>query len=172
MKEVWKDIPGYEKFYQASNTGKVRSIDRIINNRKYVGVVLKPVVNEWGYKIIVLTKLGKKKNTRVHRVIAKTFIKNTNNKPCVNHKDGDKTNNHVDNLEWCTHKENSKHAVKTNLILTGEDSKSSKLTKKQVLEIRRLYKNGEMSVVEISKKYNVFHNTISSIVNRRTWKNL
>lgn len=96
MREVWKDIPGYEGLYQASNLGKIRSL---YNYRKYN--VLTPRIKR-GYYQIGLRKNGVRKWHQVHRLVANTFISNENNLPQVNHKDENRLNNCVDNLEWCT----------------------------------------------------------------------
>ena len=116
--EIWKDIPGYEGFYQASNLGRIKSL-LFYNNRykKYIKreKILKTTTQKTGYLMLTLCKDKKKSNLLVHRIIAKTFLSNPNNYPQVNHKDGNKKNNCVDNLEWCTSKQNNKHAFDTGL---------------------------------------------------------
>lgn len=106
MEEVWKDIEGYEGLYQVSNKGNVKSL---VNNK---GVerekLLKPVIVN-GYKKVNLCKNKTKKTYSIHRLVAQAFIENTNNYPCINHKDECKTNNVVENLEWCTHKYNTNY---------------------------------------------------------------
>lgn len=101
--ETWKDIEGYENLYQVSNTGRVRSIK---NNKVYV---LKQYTTIYGYMKTILWKNNKMKNFPTHRLVAKAFIPNPNNYPIINHKDENKTNNCVDNLEWCTPKYNSNY---------------------------------------------------------------
>lgn len=96
MKEIWKDIQGYEGIYQASSYGRIKSI------KKNKNLIMKLGIHRDGYYKIKLCKNGDKKWYQVHRLIAKTFLPNENNYPCVNHKDENKLNNHIDNLEWCT----------------------------------------------------------------------
>ena len=102
MSEVWKDIPGYEGIYQASNTGKIKSLSRKYHPKDKL---LTPY-NRSGYLCVGLYK----KYQFVHRLVAETFIPNPENKPTVNHKDGDRYNNYVENLEWATYSENIKHS--------------------------------------------------------------
>lgn len=102
VKIIWKDIKGYEGLYQVSNTGKIRN-----TKTKYI---LKPVTQSNGYTKVCLTKNKIQKNKTIHRLVAETFIPNTNNLPCINHKDEDKTNNNVNNLEWCTQEYNTKYS--------------------------------------------------------------
>ena len=111
MEEVWKDIPGYEGLYQASNLGKIRSLDKLTKGgnqygcqfiTKKRGRILKEYFNKSGYKQVTLVVNNKAKRFILHRLVAKTFIPNPNNLPQINHKDEDKTNNCAKNLEWCT----------------------------------------------------------------------
>lgn len=124
MTEIWKQIKGYEGMYEISNFGRVKSLVRkgVIKEK-----ILKNQLDINGYYIVTPKKYGIQKNTRVHRLVTEAFIKNIENKPQINHKDGIKTNNHVDNLEWCTQKENSKHAWETGL---------NNGAKKEVLQIK------------------------------------
>ena len=101
MKEIFKDIKDYEGLYQVSNLGRVYSF---ITNK-----FLKPNLNKNGY--LTLHLKGSSKQFKLHRLVAETFIQNTNNFPCVNHKDEDKTNNCVDNLEWCSYKYNNNYGT-------------------------------------------------------------
>jgi hypothetical protein len=114
MVEEWRDIEGYEGYYQISNYGEVRSLDRWRKNGTsgYVqkGQIIKPHITKDGYYRINLCKEGKYEHFRVHRLVAKTFIPNPNILPQVNHIDANKLNNRVDNLEWCTPQENTIHA--------------------------------------------------------------
>lgn len=120
MEEIWKDIPNYEGYYQVSNYGNFRSLDRIIKyknsgTRKYPGKSLLTETAKDGYKRIVLMKEGIKKRYQAHRLVTLVFIPNPENKSMINHIDGDKGNNRVNNLEWCTASENIIHADNTGL---------------------------------------------------------
>jgi len=113
--EIWKEIPGFEGYYEASNFGKIR---RMLNKTIYKDgrvahfsqTILKPSICHKGYERVYLSKNSKKYSIRVHELIAKTFIPNPKNKRTVNHKDLNKENNSVDNLEWATNLENMRHA--------------------------------------------------------------
>lgn len=107
--EIWKDVVGYEGLYQVSNLGRVRNIKRLN--------ILKPHYDgQHRYLQVCLCKNGHPKNLLLHRVVAKTFIPSELDNLEVNHKDGNKTNNNVDNLEWCTRSENLEHAVNNGLV--------------------------------------------------------
>lgn len=108
MIEIWKDIKGYEGKYQVSNLGNVKSLlDKQLNKREKI---LKPSFNDKGYLRVYLSKESKKATKTIHRLVAETFIPNLENKKTVNHIDGNKTNNRVDNLEWLSNTENQRHA--------------------------------------------------------------
>lgn len=115
MEEIWKDIEGYEGLYQVSNLGRVRSLakkaGRSPRKEKYTAIF----VDRRGYMKTNVCKFGKYTQVYVHRLVAETFIPNPDDKPQVNHKDGNKQNNHIDNLEWCTPKDNINHANKLGL---------------------------------------------------------
>lgn len=114
MKEIWKDIEGYEGLYQISNFGRVKSLPKKNGNSYQEERILKPKNNQ-GYMQVNLYKNKKCKSIVIHRMVAKAFIKNEYNKREVNHIDGNKANNRVDNLEWCTPSENQKHAYRIGL---------------------------------------------------------
>ena len=115
INEVWKDIKGYEGLYQVSNFGRVKSLTRLSKqNHLLPERFLKTNEND-RYLRVDLWKDGKHKFYEVHRLVAAAFIANPENKPVVNHIDGDKHNNNVNNLEWCTVSENNKHAYKMGL---------------------------------------------------------
>lgn len=107
MKEIWKEINDYNGQYFISNLGNIKSL----KSSKY----LKPQNDGSGYLFVMLSKNSIRKNYKIHRLVAEHFIENPNNYKVVNHIDGNKLNNKVDNLEWCTHGENNQHAWKMNL---------------------------------------------------------
>lgn len=109
MKETWKDVIGYEGKYQISNTGEVKSLNYLSTGETKL---LKQQTDKHGYKRVRLYKDGKGKSCLVHRLVAIAFIPNPNDLPMVNHKDEDKTNNNVNNLEWCTIAYNNNYGTK------------------------------------------------------------
>lgn len=116
MQEIWKPIIGFENLYEVSNLGNVRSIERIVIDkigRKLVfhSVVLVPRKTNKEYLTVNLSKNGKFKNYSVHRLVAEAFIPNDENKPCIDHINGNRQDNSVSNLQWCTHKENSNNPI-------------------------------------------------------------
>jgi hypothetical protein len=118
MTEKWKAIRGYEGMYEISNQGRVRSLSRYRENHRAVQhvpeIILKEYIGRWGYALVKLCSNGKAKEMKVHRLVAEAFL-NTPEKDQVNHKDGNKLNNSVENLEWCTGSENMQHAYDNGL---------------------------------------------------------
>jgi hypothetical protein len=118
MAEIWKAVKGYEGLYEVSSLGNVRSLDRVIKSRHNgttvrKGRTLTPFYEEnKGYYQVKLTKMGKSKTHRIHRLVALAFLENPFNCSDINHKDEVKTNNNVNNLEWCTRKYNNNYGTK------------------------------------------------------------
>lgn len=146
MKEIWKDIQGYEGLYQVSNLGRIKSLGRTIKKigpkgkifyRDYPEKILKQTKNKKGYLTVILSKNNENKIVRVHRIVAKTFLNLKEKGKEVNHKDGNKENNCASNLEWITHQENMIHAYKNGLkkgAMTGRFGKKHNKSM-QILQI-------------------------------------
>lgn len=118
MKEIWKDIKGYEGLYQVSNLGNVKALlkHRYNSNALLKEHLLKPSKSKRNYLQVTLTKNNANKHLFVHRLVAKAFIPNPNNYPCVNHKDENNQNNNVNNLEWCTYAYNNSYGTRLNKL--------------------------------------------------------
>lgn len=152
--EIWKDIKNYKGLYQVSNIGRVKSLDHIRQNRDGLtciskGKLLNPGKDNKGYMIVVLSKNGKTKTYRIHRLVAESFIDNPNNYKCVNHKDENKANNNIDNLEWCTYKYNNNYGTKPQKISKGNSKKVNQYDK----ELNFIKQWGSMA--EAEKKLNI-----------------
>lgn len=174
-KEEWRNVVGYEGHYKVSDRGRVRSLDRIIKDKVgrtkfYEGQELSQFIDKSGYPMCTLWRDSNGKNKTVHRIVAGAFIPNPNNKPQVNHKDGNKENNHVDNLEWVTNSENDLHAFEIGLrtVRRGSKSNLAKLTEEEVLKIREFKESGETQR-NIAKIFDISEGSVSQIVNRKRW---
>ena len=155
MEEIWKDVSGYCGYYQVSNTGKVRSVERTVLNSgkkcKIKGKLLKQTPQTKGYLTVNLCVENKRSRQLVHRLVAKEFIPNPENKPHINHKDETKTNNIVDNLEWCDEKYNNNYG-------TFRERISKSMSKAIIcVELNKLF----YSQKEASKSMNIDQASIS-----------
>lgn len=184
--ETFKDIDEYDGDYQISNFGNVKSLKYY--HGKYERI-LKIKINKYGYSNVALYMNKKRKDCLVHRLVAEAFIPNSNpnNKKTINHINGIKNDNRVENLEWCTASENQLHAYKTGLqlptIITekgkqhlreckqGENSEKAKLKNEDVINIRKLYSEG-VTQKQLAINYNVRIPNISRIVNYKRWKHI
>lgn len=155
--EIWKDIAGYEGYYSVSNNGKILSIRK----KK----LLASRIGNTGYVSVHLSIRGKSKRYSIHRLVAKAFIENPNNLPQVNHKDGIKTNNCVENLEWITCVENLKHSYKIRL-------ENMTITEEIVRKVYLDFHKHCIPVVKLIKKYSLGLGCISEIVRNKSWKNV
>lgn len=137
MKEIWKDIQDYEELYQVSNLGRIKSLKRTfkiynrfsaLSNINVKEKIKKLTKDKNGYLIVSISKNGYEKKCKVHRLVAQTFVPNPNRYNEINHIDGNKRNNNVSNLEWCTRNKNMKHASETNLMkpILGQKNPLSK----------------------------------------------
>jgi hypothetical protein len=150
-KEIWKDIE--QSGYEVSNFGRVRHGERILAGSFHTD----------GYIFVTI----KGKQSPVHVLVAKAFILNQHNAPEVNHKDGNKMNNAVENLEWVTRSENQQHAVANNLQPRGLSTYTGKFTDSQREEIKKLWNNGEYTRRELAEMYGVSHTCISDILHNK-----
>jgi len=161
--EILFDIKGYEGLYSITNTAKVYSWRKKL--------FLKPVKQKKGYLTVGLYKNKKCTIHLLHRLMAECFIENTDNKPMVNHKDLDKTNNQLSNLEWVTAAENIRHACSFHLT-SGEKNGNSKLTKEQILQIRNKYQFRKYTYEKLSQEYGVMKHYIGRIIKKKVWSHI
>jgi len=169
--EIWRTVVGHPN-HEVSSHGRIR---RSVDSRRYKhGFVLKPYINKQGYMQTTIDR----KCYRVHRLMLAAFVGPCPPKHQCNHKDGDKTNNHVSNLEWVTHSENMYHAFKTGLVSKrGEKNPQSKLKEGEVWLIKKLLKShlcqkgvkGKLKQRKIAKMFKVGVATISLIKSGHRW---
>lgn len=156
MIEEWRPIEGYEGLYEVSSYGRVRSLDRYVKGKGYrlhKGKVLIPVKSKLGYLQLNLYYNGKRHQSKIHRLVAQAFLPNPDNLPMINHKDEDKTNNNVDNLEWCSAKYNvnygtSRIRAKETAIKNGS---YTGLSRDEYL--KKYYQDHKDKICERQKKY-------------------
>lgn len=161
--EIWKDIPGYEGLYQISTIGRVICS---------LTMRIKATRNRNGYRCVTLHKNGERKTFSVHRLVAIAFITNPNNLPFINHKDENRANNRVDNLEWCDASYNNKYGTRPRKVLDANKANGSIVAEKKVAKIGR---NGTVldvynSISEAARQNGVTREAIRNCVNGRTMK--
>lgn len=183
MERVWKDIEGLEGIYQVSNYGEVRSLERKTKHKDgkvgFVKTRLMSIFLKEGYPCVSLCISGKKKQVRVHRLVAMAFLPNPDNKPQVNHIDGVKENNNVNNLEWNTSKENIRHAFSNGLNrgYIGAENPSAKLNDEIAREVYSLA-HGDNTLKEVAQyikeRYGISVSVVvvNNIKLKKSWKHI
>lgn len=160
--EIWKDVVGYEGKYQVSNLGRLRSRFKIRN----------PVKRKDGYWHAKLRIKGVEKVKLIHRLVAESFLIGRPDQLEVNHKDGDRANSNLSNLEWVTRGENAKHAFKfLGKSNRGEKNPRNKIPESEI-KLLRTFKNNKASREFFSKRYGILPSSVTGIINRRTWKHV
>lgn len=178
-KEIWKDIRGYEGLYQINSIGNVRSLDRFVKSsrggfRKQNSRILTNSIHKHGHHIVNLWKENKSVQYKVYRLLAIAFISNPDNKPCVNHIDGNRMNLSLENLEWVTYSENMRHAYDNGLtngtFKAGFESRFCKLSKEDILFIKSKRKNREMKLKDLAALFNIGIGHVSQIGTGKQWR--
>lgn len=166
--ECWKWVKGYENLYKISNFGRVKSFHKM-NER-----LLITYPNRLGYPVITLAKNKIHKLVTVHRLVAGAFIRNPQQKKLVNHKNGVKADNRVNNLEWCTQSENISHSYRTGLQkpLIGSQASWSKVNEKQVIQMRKKFAKGGYTYKRIGQEYGLKTVAAFQIIKRVNWKHI
>lgn len=169
-REIWVDIQGYERCYQISNKGRVKSLEREVSHDGITYTQPERIMCHWCgttsfYDCVRLYKYGTGTKFTVHRLVAQHFLPDWDPALEVNHKDGNRYNNAAENLEMCTHSRNMEHAIANNLKNDyGEKSPNAKLTNTQAEEIREKYYAGNVSQSCLAAQYGVSQQTVSQIV--------
>lgn len=168
MSEQWRSVLGYEGLYEVSNLGHVVSVK--FNKRKR----LNPKPTSRGYKRITLRKDRKRKGVFVHEMVLEAFVSQRPDGLVANHKNGDKSDNRVQNLEWITQKQNVHHAIRKGNFFTprGEQCGPSKLTEKQVLKIRSLFATGNFTKTALAARFDVTDVLVGKIVRHEIWRHI
>ena len=177
MCEIWKDVIGLEELYEVSSLGRVRTKQKIRWNSKCFANrrvrYLNLRVHPWGYIYVGLTKNKTQTRFAVHRLVACAFSPNPENKPFVNHIDGNKTNNNANNLEWVTRSENAKHAFRIGLQSNkGMKHPKHKVTDGIVKEIREKFNPRKYSSRKLATEYGLSKTNILDIVHKRIWSHI
>jgi hypothetical protein len=178
--EKWVGIKGFETLFMVSSCGRVKALPRKIRTRSngngnpYLKKehLMKGSLTRKGYRYVTLRKNNQPLLKYVHRLVAEAFIPNPDNLASVNHIDGNKENNNVNNLEWMSLRDNSLDGIKKGLIkVTGEHKGTAKLNIEEVKNMRKLYRTG-LKPKAISQRFNVTENCAYHVVTRRTWRHI
>ncbi len=171
MIEAWKKVGGYD-YYEVSNLGKVRSLDKVVNYRYGLrtisGKLLKQAKTFGGYYFVILTKDNEPKTHLIHRLVAQAFISNPNKYKTVDHLDFNKANNCISNLDWCDLSTNIKRYCDANIRPVGSQLPDAKIKESDVLEIRKSNK----SQSALGRQYGITQSAVHKIIYRKSWKHL
>ena len=176
--ELWKSVVGFEGVYSISSLGRLRR--DVTGSNSKAGYILTPLVRKSGYCCYTVWRDGKMSTFLVHRLMALAFIPNPDGKPHINHRDGNPSNNALDNLEWCTPMENARHAIEVlghdpkartlAAIPFGDGHYKSKLTQAQVDDIRSRAAAGKINQSDVGREFGVNKRTINSLLKGASWK--
>lgn len=173
MKEIWKDIEGYEGLYQVSNFGRVQSLDRVVNSKrgwsKFVkGRELRLAKHHYGYSQVSLLKNNRSKSAWVHSLVAKAFLPNPKGYPMINHIDEDKSNNLVTNLEWCDARHNARHgSCIARISMAQRNDPKKSLPVKQIDAISGEVLTVYPSIAEAARCTGIGENAIRCVVKHK-----
>lgn len=177
MKEIWKPIPGFEGLYEASNLGRIQSLTRDVLckngvTKRFNGKIIVPCMSNTGYLTVQLCKNGKAVRYLIHRLVAMAFLPTDDTSQEVNHIDGTKSNNQLNNLEWVCRDKNIRHAMNMGLIRnSGESNPAAKIKERQALEIKELLRT-YIHPKEIAEVVGVQEGTIIDLQKGRTWSHI
>jgi hypothetical protein len=179
---MWKSVPEFEGLYEVADTGRIRSVERRVEcvyggrtvTRLYKAKILKPLLHRKGYlKVRLYRTKDDWQSFFVHRIVATAFIENPSNLAQVNHKDGNKSNNAVENLEWMTNADNMRHAFSTGVRAnqSGSGASNARLTEDQVRLVVRLRGEGH-AAAEIAKLVDCTQRNVRKICSGQSWSSL
>lgn len=167
--EIWKRIPGYS-LYEVSNLGRLKTYNWKGSGRE---AIMKPAIYRGYCKTMIKNDEGRTHTIQVHKMVALAFLTKKENDTEINHINGVRNDNRVENLEWCTHSENLKHSFKIGLSCNaGSQNPTSKLTEAQVLEIRAKFIPRVYGRRQLAFEYKVYPSTIKDIIMRKSWKHI
>lgn len=168
--EEWRDVVGYDGYFQVSNMGRVRGVKRKYGKER----VLSPATNKYRYKVVCLCVNYVQKTALVHQLVMDAFVGKTPEGLEINHKNGDKGDNRLENLEFCTPRENMLHSYRElgRLSARGERNGMAKIAEEDVVEIKRLLASGEYSFRSLATMFGLSPASIADIKAGRTWRHI